>query len=182
MTTGKFAKVREEWVRLSSLSRIIGSSSPRTRSRTCSLWSGRSPNLFLKTNRSMMKMLRIAPKELMMQMKILRLNLTICRIWLSDKRRKLSQLQNFKLIKTSCSKFRKLRVYRIHSDPKFWELVSKRSKSNRIKLLSLSQKTYKFKKKISNLMILEELWISKSALLSSHSKRSRDSLAQSVWI
>ena len=129
-----------------------------------------------------MKMQRIAPKVLMMPRRILRLNLTICRIWLSDKRRKLCQLQNFKLIKTSCSKFRKLRAYRIHSDPKFLELVSKRSKSNRIKLLSLSQKTHKFKRKISNLMILGELWISKNALLSSHSKRLRDSLALSVWI
>jgi hypothetical protein len=31
-------------------------------------------------------------------------------------------------------------------------------------------------------MILGELWISKNALLSSHSKRLRDSLALSVWI
>ena len=156
MTIGKFERAREEWVRLSSLSRTTGSYSPRTRSRACSLWSGRSPNLFSKTNRSMMKMERIAPKVLMMPRRILKLNLIICRIWLSDKRRKLCHLQNFKLIKTSCSKFRKLRTYRIHSDPKFWELVSKRSKSNRIKLLSLSQKTHKFKRKISNLMIFEE--------------------------
>jgi hypothetical protein len=49
-------------------------------------------------------------------------------------------------------------------------------------LLSLSLKTHKFKRKINNLMIWGELWISKNALLSSHSKRWRVSLAQSVWI